>query len=78
MVCYIDDKIYDMITAAFKTMCESIEEQKTDRYFIYCLVNNGIAMFIDEVYDTKEELKKQVLNYVSKGFKVKFCCKDDD
>lgn len=64
-----------MSNKAFDIVCKTIEEEKKDSYCIYCLVLNGFADFINENFESKDELRKKVAEYAKRKFKVKYVTK---
>ena len=60
----------------FDIVCDSVAEQKKGSYSIYWLVLNDYAEFIDENFDSKDELRKKVAEYANRKFKVKYTVKD--
>lgn len=75
MLCVINSKPYEMSNKAFDIVCNTIAEQKKGSYSIYCLVSN-FAEFINENFDSKDELRKKVAEYANRKFKVKYTVKD--
>ena len=76
MLCVINNKPYEMSNKAFDIVCNTIAEQKKGSYSIYCLVLNNFAEFINENFDSKNELRKKVAEYANRKFKVKYTVKD--
>lgn len=76
MLCIINNKPYEMSNKAFDIVCNTISEQKKGSYSIYCLVLNNFAEFINENFDSKDELRKKVAEYTNRKFKVKYTVKD--
>ena len=76
MLCVINNKPYEMSDKAFDIVCNTIAEQKKGSYSIYCLVLNNFAEFINENFDSKDELRKKVAEYANRKFKVKYTVKD--
>lgn len=76
MLCIINDKPYEMSKKAFDITCNTVAEQKKGSYSIYCLVLNNFAEFINENFDSKDELRKKVAEYTNRKFKVKYTVKD--
>ena len=65
-----------MSNKAFDIVCNTIAEQKKGSYSIYCLVLNNFAEFINENFDSKDELRKKVAEYANRKFKVKYTVND--
>lgn len=76
MLCIINNKPYEMSKKAFEITCNTVAEQKTGSYSIYCLVLNDFAEFVNENFDSKDELHKKVAEYAKRKFKVKYTVKD--
>ena len=76
MLCVINNKPYEMSNKAFDIVCNTIAEQKKGSYSIYCLVLNNFAEFINENFDSKDELRKKVAEYANRKFKVRYTVKD--
>lgn len=76
MLCIINDKPYEMSKKAFDITCNTVAEQKKGSYSIYCLVLNDFAEFINENFDSKDELRKKVAEYAKRKFKVKYTVKE--
>lgn len=76
MLCVINNKPYEMSNKAFDIVCNTIAEQKKGSYSIYCLVLNNFAEFINENFNSKDELRKKVAEYANRKFKVKYTVKD--
>lgn len=74
----INDKIYDMPKQEFDKAVSLIADSKNGSYSIFCLVSPKLSMFIDENFESKFELLKQVDNYTKEGFNVKYSVKVDD
>ena len=74
----INDKIYDMPKQEFDKAVSLIADSKNGSYSIFCLVSPKLSMFINENFESKTELLKQVANYTKEGFKVKYSVKADD
>ena len=73
----INDKIYDMPKQEFDKAVSLIADSKNGSYSIFCLVSPKLSMFINENFESKSELLKQVANYTKEGFKVKYSVKAD-
>lgn len=78
MLVAINDKVYDMSKQEFDNAISLIADSKNGSYSIYCLVSPKLSMFIDEIFESKFELLKQVAKYTKEGFKVKYSVKVDD
>lgn len=76
MLCVINNKPYEMSNKAFDIVCNTVAEQKKGSYSIYCLVLNNFAEFINENFESKDELRKKVAEYANRKFKVKYTIKD--
>ena len=74
----INDKVYDMPKQEFDKAISLIADSKNGSYSIFCLVSQKLSMFINENFESKSELLKQVANYTREGFKVKYSVKADD
>lgn len=74
----INDKVYDMSKQEFDNAVSLIANSKNGSYSIFCLVSQRLSMFIDENFESKFELLKQVAKYTREGFKVKYSVKVDD
>lgn len=78
MLVAINDKVYDMSRQEFDNAVSLIADSKNGSYSIYCLVSPRLSMFINEIFENKFELLKQVAKYTKEGFKVKYSVKVDD
>ena len=78
MLVSINDKVYDMSKQEFDNAVSLIADSKNGSYSIFCLVSPKLSMFIDENFESKSELIKQVDNYTKEGFNVKYSVKVDD
>lgn len=74
----INDKVYDMSKQEFDNAVSLIADSKNGSYSIFCLVSPKLSMFINENFESKFELLKQVAKYTKEGFKVKYSVKVDD
>ena len=74
----INDKVYEMPKQEFDKAISLISDSKNGSYSIFCLVSPKLSMFINENFESKSELLKQVANYTKEGFKVKYSVKADD
>lgn len=74
----INDKVYDMSKQEFDNAISLIADSKNGSYSIFCLVSPKLSMFINENFESKFELLKQVAKYTKEGFKVKYSVKVDD
>lgn len=75
MLVNIDDKTYEMGKEDFEKLLSLVCEEKTGVYSIYCIFSSKLAMFIDENFNTKEELMKKVAEYARLKLKVKYSVK---
>lgn len=73
----INDKVYDMSKQEFDNAVSLIADSKNGSYSIFCLVSPKLSMFINENFESKFELLKQVAKYTKEGFKVKYSVKVD-
>ena len=78
MLVSINNKVYDMSKQEFDNAVSLIADSKNGSYSIFCLVSSKLSMFIDENFESKFELLKQVAKYTKEGFKVKYSVKVDD
>lgn len=78
MLVAINDKVYDMSKQEFDNAVSLIADSKNGSYSIFCLVSPRLSMFINENFESKFELLKQVAKYTKEGFKVKYSVKVDD
>lgn len=78
MLVSINDKVYDMSKHEFDNAVSLIADSKNGSYSIFCLVSPKLSMFINEIFESKFELLKQVAKYTKEGFKVKYSVKVDD
>lgn len=70
MLVAIDNNVYEMNKKSFKNLAKIVEAKKKGSYSIYCLVSSKFAMFINENFETKDELLRNVAEYASLGRKV--------
>lgn len=77
MLVAINDKVYDMSNQEFDNAVSLIADSKNGSYSIFCLVSPRLSMFINENFESKFELLKQVAKYTKEGFKVKYSVKVD-
>lgn len=78
MLVAINDKVYDISKQEFDNAVSLIADSKNGSYSIFCLVSPRLSMFINENFESKFELLKQVAKYTKEGFKVKYSVKVDD
>lgn len=76
MLVEINNKVYNMNKIDFNKVLESVCESKKGSYSIYCLVQMNKALFINEIFENKIELRKKVYDYASKNIKVFYTIKD--
>lgn len=76
MIVNIGESVYEVDANVFSSIRETVVEQKTERYYIYCLATSKGAMFVDEIFKDRKSLLKQVAIYHKRGFRVYY--KDGD
>lgn len=76
MVININDKVYRVSKEDYEKILKTVAEAKKGSYFIYCVERKGLALFVDELFKEKDELRKQVASYVTEGFKVRYTVKE--
>lgn len=66
----INDSLYEMNRKQFRAVLEVAK--KAVKNGIYAVEKDGIAEMKKDIFDSKEELIKEVSEYESKGFKVHY------
>lgn len=61
----------------FKTACDAVAEVKNGSYCIYALVFSDYAEFTNDIYETKDELRKQVAEFARKRIKCLYTVKNE-
>lgn len=78
MIVNIDNRIYRVSKEDYEKILKTVAEAKNGSYFIYCVEQNGLALFVNEIYQNKLELRKQVASYAKEGFKVRYLSKGEE
>lgn len=66
----VNDNLYEMTRKQLNSVLSIAKEQIP--FGIYAVEKNGICELRKDTFDSENELKKAVLEYKNKGFKV-FC-----
>lgn len=70
MIVNMGENTYKMSRKQFKTFRETAK--KCMPFGIYAITKNEAAIMLNEIPKDKEDLRKQVEEYKSKGFKVHY------
>jgi hypothetical protein len=70
MLITINGKSCNMTKQEFDKIIKQIGESKKGSYSIYCLALKDKAELINEIFTSKEELRKKVYKYTAKKVKV--------
>lgn len=62
----------------FKKICDAVAEVKKGSYCIYALVFSDYAELKNDIYETKDELRKQVAEFARKKIKCLYTVKDEN
>lgn len=66
----LKDSMYEMNRKQFRGVLDIAK--KAVKMGVYAVEKDGIAEMKNETFESKEELKKAVAEYVAKGFKVHY------
>ena len=66
----LNDSVYEMNRKQFRAVLDVAK--KAVKHGIYAVEKDGLAEMKKDAFDSEEELKKAIAEYVSKGFKVHY------
>ena len=72
MIVNVGESVYDMPVELFNKTIELALEKNSSRYFIYCLVSQGVYILANDFFDDKDSFLKILRSYIKKGFDVYF------